>query len=205
MSTETPTLPRGGRGATGTPRFNSSRGGRRGGFGASRGSLGNKPTQQESSDWSAQEDTSNDDPSAEVAELKLKYANQLKTLREVFPDWTTEDLVYTLQEVDGDIALATDRIAGGVFSAGGANVVGHVSQWGQVKKKSIKDKGKPTGRADGSGGTINIRGRGRGGSDRGFERGGRGRAGIFVVNLANCRRKRKPWQRRGPWQRGGPW
>jgi CUE domain len=151
--------------------------------------LGIKPTQQESSDWATQEDISNDDPSAEVAELKLKYANQLKTLREVFPDWTAEDLVFALQEVDGDVTLATDRIAGGGFSVGWADVVGHAAQWGQVKKKSMKDKPKPTGRADGPGAATSIRGRGRGGTDRGIERGGRGRGGIFVVNLANLQKE----------------
>jgi hypothetical protein len=110
MSTETATAPRPPRG-TSTPRFNSSRGGRRGGLGASRGALKSQP---ESTDWAAQEDPADADTSSEeVAQLKVKYANQLKTLKEVFPDWTAEDLVFALQEVDGDLPTATDRIAGG--------------------------------------------------------------------------------------------
>ena len=36
-------------------------------------------------------------------------------LRDVFPDWTAEDLVFALQEVDGDVDLATDRIATGIY------------------------------------------------------------------------------------------
>lgn len=49
-----------------------------------------------------------------MAQLKVRYGSQLKALKDVFPDWTTEDLAYTLQEVDGDLDLATDRITGGM-------------------------------------------------------------------------------------------
>jgi len=87
------------------------RGARRGG--AARPGAGSGPFSKssQSSDWaSAQEDP---ETSEEIAQLKAKYANQLKSLREIFPDWTVEDLVYPLQEVDGDLSLATDRIAGG--------------------------------------------------------------------------------------------
>jgi hypothetical protein len=123
MSTETaassaPTsLPRPPRGtSTGTPRFNSSRGGRRGGFGPSRGGIGaTKNSPPESSDWAAQEDNASTDTSEEVTQLKAKYSNELKSLKEIFPDWTAEDLVFALQEVDGNIELATDRIAGGLL------------------------------------------------------------------------------------------
>ena len=118
MSTEAvaPTsLPRPPRGTgTGPSR---SRGRGRGGYSASRGGSGAaaKPP-LESSDWAAQEDPSSADTAEEVMQLKIKYSNQLKSLKEIFPDWTAEDLVYTLQEVDGDIELATDRIAGGYCS-----------------------------------------------------------------------------------------
>ena len=53
--------------------------------------------------------------------------------------------------------------------------IGHAAQWGQVKKKSLKDKPKVTGRPEGS--TTGGRGRGRGGSERGADRGSRGRGG----------------------------
>jgi len=103
--------------ATGSARFNSSRGPRRGSFSGPRGanSATSKFTPSESTDWaSAQDDTT--DSSEEVAQLKIKYANQLKILRDVFPDWTAEDLVFVLQEVDGDVDSATDRIATGITS-----------------------------------------------------------------------------------------
>jgi CUE domain len=137
----------------------------------------------ESTDWAtAQEDPS--DSTEEVAHLKIKYANQLKLLRDIFPDWTAEDLVFALQEVDGDSALATVRIAGGrpPPSLNGLIIfVGHATQWGQVKKKSLKDKPKTTGRPEGA--PIGTRGRGRGASDRGAERGTRGRGGIHISQL----------------------
>jgi len=99
---------------TGSSHFNSSRGGPRRG-GATRGgaittnkSSAASPTE----DWStAQEDPT--DSSEEVAQLKTKYADKLKVLRDIFPGWTSEDLVFALQEVDGDVAMTTDRIAGG--------------------------------------------------------------------------------------------
>ena len=116
MSTEavaTTQLPRPPRGTgTGPSR---SRGRGRGGYSASRGAVGAapKPT-HEASDWAAQEDPSSSaDTTEEVSQLKIKYSTQLRSLKEIFPDWTAEDLVFTLQEVDGDIELATDRIAGG--------------------------------------------------------------------------------------------
>ena len=108
MSTETATLPRPSRGQSHPSaglRFNS-RGPRRVGP-PSRGAPAFKSV---GSDWT--EEVRNED-AEEVAELKIRYAQQLKTLKEVFPDWTVEDLVFALQEVDGDLPMATDRIAGG--------------------------------------------------------------------------------------------
>ena len=110
-----PRPPRGGSSAT-TTGGSRSRGPRRGGGagagGAPRGSF-NKSGPSESTDWaSAQEDPSAN-TSEEVAQLKIKYSNELKTLKDIFPDWTSEDLLFALQEVDGDVPNATDRIAGG--------------------------------------------------------------------------------------------
>ena len=115
-SSNFPRPPRGS--ATGSSRFNSSRGPRRGGAGGTtRGGAINKSAHPPTEDWStAQEDpTTTTDTSEEVAQLKVKYASQLKVLRDIFPDWTAEDLLFALQEVDGDVATATDRIAGGLF------------------------------------------------------------------------------------------
>lgn len=47
--------------------------------------------------------------------MKKKYANTLPMLKELFPDWTDEDLVFALEEVDGDLEQAIDRITEGSF------------------------------------------------------------------------------------------
>ena len=60
--------------------------------------------------------------------------------------------------------------------------IGHAAQWGQVKKKTLKDKPKVTGgRAEGT--ASPGRGRGRGGYERGGggERGTRGRGGMITI------------------------
>jgi hypothetical protein len=55
--------------------------GGRGGYSASRGGVGaTTKSTQESSDWTAQEDPSSADTTEEVAQLKIKYSNQLKSL-----------------------------------------------------------------------------------------------------------------------------
>jgi len=54
--------------------------------------------------------------------------------------------------------------------------VGYAAQWGKVKKRSVKDKGKIAGRSEGS--SVTARGRGRGGAERSSDRGGRGRGGM---------------------------
>lgn len=50
---------------------------------------------------------------SDFKKLKSKYASQLSTLRELFADWSDEDLLFALQEVDGDLDLAIDRISEG--------------------------------------------------------------------------------------------
>ena len=111
--------------------------------------------------------------------MKKQYASELVMLKELFPDWTDVDLVFALQETDGDVPATVEHIT-----------QGSVSQFAEVK--STKDRArskvketsttagateKPAGRgARGRGGFEGTRGgRGRG-SDRGrgSVRGGRG-------------------------------
>jgi hypothetical protein len=49
----------------------------------------------------------------EIGELKMKYSNQLRVICEMFPDWTQEDLVFALQETNGDIESTIERITEG--------------------------------------------------------------------------------------------
>lgn len=151
----------------------TARGGR-GGHG-SRGPRSNKQTNGDGA-----LDTSADQ--GELGQLKKQYSSQLSTLKELFPDWADVDLVFALQDSDGDLASTIEHIT-----------EGHVSQFAEVKKTNdrsrskVKDTGAATesaltsrgasGRARGG---DSIRGRGRG-TDRG--RGGfRGSRGGAATN-----------------------
>ncbi|KAJ6105776.1 hypothetical protein N7512_009293 [Penicillium capsulatum] len=150
----------------------SARGGR-GGY-SSRGGRGG-------SSRSANADSST--PSfdeGEIGQMKKKYSDALPTLRELFSDWKDEDLVFALEDSNGELEEAIERIT-----------EGNVSQWGEVKKKTAdRTRPKPNeaqstpsepaavpARATRGRGGLDTRGRARG--DRG--RGGRGgRAGAHT-------------------------
>jgi hypothetical protein len=51
----------------------------------------------------------------EVGQLKKKYGSKVATIKEMFPDWTDEDVVFALQETDGDLETTVDRITDGMF------------------------------------------------------------------------------------------
>ncbi|KAF9998347.1 hypothetical protein BGZ80_006805, partial [Entomortierella chlamydospora] len=106
------------------------------------------------------------DEPEDLRQLRREHGGSLATLKELFPDWTEEDLLYAIQDAGGDVNLATLRIS-----------EGHATQWGEVKGKKKTQKPKTTtssqrggfadrgsrGRGDG------FRG-GRGGSTRGTSR-----------------------------------
>lgn len=49
----------------------------------------------------------------EMGELKKLYSSSLSTIREMFPNWTDEDIVYALQETGGDLQATIERISEG--------------------------------------------------------------------------------------------
>ncbi|KAI7854391.1 hypothetical protein BDC45DRAFT_125181 [Circinella umbellata] len=65
--------------------------------------------------------------SSDLKKLKSKYSSQLSTLKELFTDWTDDDLLFAIQDANGDLEVAVDRIS-----------EGHVFQWGEVKSKKSK-------------------------------------------------------------------
>ncbi|ORX93357.1 hypothetical protein K493DRAFT_223497 [Basidiobolus meristosporus CBS 931.73] len=69
----------------------------------------------------------NKDEPDEVKNLRKLYATQLSTLKELFTEWSEEDLLFAIQEASGDLEVAIDRIS-----------EGHASQWGEVKGKKTK-------------------------------------------------------------------
>jgi hypothetical protein len=85
---------RGGRGGF------SSRGGRGGARGhASNGDHATPPIEDE----------------GEVGQLKRQYGSKVTTIKEMYPDWTDEDVVFALQETDGDLETTVDRITDGTI------------------------------------------------------------------------------------------
>lgn len=112
--------------------------------------------------------------------MKKKYSSELSMLKDMFPDWTDTDLVFALEEADGDIPSTVEKITQGA-----------VSQFAEVKKTKDRARSKvkedtlaasstgkdsSSSRARGRGGFDSTRGgRGRGSErGRGGHRGGRG-------------------------------
>lgn len=92
------------------PRGRGSARGGRGGFstrgrGGARGHATNGE-KTESTPTSIEDD-------GEVGQLKKKYGSKVSTIKEMFPDWTDEDVVFALQETDGDLETTVDRITDG--------------------------------------------------------------------------------------------
>jgi hypothetical protein len=60
----------------------------------------------------------------EVGQLKKQYGSKVTTIKEMFPDWTDEDIVFALQETDGDLETTVGHITDGkapnIFSPPGA-------------------------------------------------------------------------------------
>ena len=49
----------------------------------------------------------------ELGQLKKQYASKLSTIKEMFPDWTDEDIVFALQETDGNLESTIEKISEG--------------------------------------------------------------------------------------------
>jgi hypothetical protein len=148
----------------------SGRGGR-GGF-AGRGGRrpnGDKPEHKAGETPAAFEDD------GDVGGLRKQYGDKTSIIREMFPDWSEVDVLFALQETNGDQEEAVTRIAEGT-----------ISQWGEVSKakKTPKPKAKEAPAASNetssatntraSRGARAVSEGGRGGRGRATERGGRG-------------------------------
>ncbi|KAJ5103622.1 Ubiquitin system component Cue [Penicillium argentinense] len=170
----------------------SARGGR-GGF-SSRGGRGG-------SSRSANADNS-DAPSfeeGEIGQMKKKYSDTLPTLKELFSEWKDEDLIFALEDSNGELEEAIMRISEGESRTFSENMrlsqadvevltdiyyscSGNVSQWGEVKKTTdrTRPKAKEVQSIQTEPTTVSTRGssRGRGAFEgRGRARGDRGRGG----------------------------
>ncbi|CAD6503267.1 BgTH12-02934 [Blumeria graminis f. sp. triticale] len=146
----------------------SARGGRGGFSSRGRGSRAHASNGEkaDTSQASAQEE-------GEIGQLKKEYSSQVSIIKEMFPDWTDEDIVFALRETDGDLELTVERITDGT-----------ISQWGEVSKvkkdrsrSKIKETSPPL---DESSNQVRPTRGGRGGRSRTNERGrgGRGRGAL---------------------------
>ena len=45
--------------------------------------------------------------------MKKKHGSKVTTIKEMFPDWTDEDIVFALEETDGDLENTVGRITDG--------------------------------------------------------------------------------------------
>ena len=92
----------------------SSRGRSRGRGGMSRGGVASR-TASKSANASQMPEPVEDplEAESELGQLKKHYNTQLSQLKELFPDWTLDDLVFALQETDGDLETTIERITEG--------------------------------------------------------------------------------------------
>lgn len=93
------------------PRGRGSARGGRGGF-STRGGRGGRG-HATNGDKAETITTNSIEDDGEVGQLKKKYGSKVTTIKEMFPDWTDEDIVFALQETDGDLETTVDRITDG--------------------------------------------------------------------------------------------
>lgn len=90
----------------------SGRGGR-GGF-SSRGGRSSGKTNGDSLDALDTPSPAAFDEDADVAELRKLYGSKVYPIKDMFQGWSEVDILYALQEADGDENLAVERIAHGM-------------------------------------------------------------------------------------------
>lgn len=98
-----PSAPRGRASSRGGRGLHSSRGGR----GGTRQMNGGKAEVETA--------TPKYEDEGEMGELKRMYSSSLSTVKEMFPNWTDEDIVYALQETEGDLQATIERISEGEY------------------------------------------------------------------------------------------
>ena len=89
------------------------RGGFRGGRGGFRGTRNISRTQHKPENEQENIPPTSLEDQGEVGELLKKYGDNVPVLKELCPGWSDQDLVYALNETDGDVADAFDRISTG--------------------------------------------------------------------------------------------
>ena len=88
------------------PRGRGSHRGNRGGLRGGRGTSKNTKSDAENVPPSIGDE-------GEIGELKMRHGSKVSTVRELFPDWTDEDVVFALEETGGDLESTIERITNG--------------------------------------------------------------------------------------------
>lgn len=95
------------------PRGRGSGRGNRGGYSSRGGRGGSRQMNGEKPDVA---ELPNHEDEGELGQLKKLHATKLSTMKEMFPDWTDEDLVFALQETEGNLEQTIERISDGMNS-----------------------------------------------------------------------------------------
>ncbi|KAK7226115.1 hypothetical protein V2G26_014118 [Clonostachys chloroleuca] len=174
------------------PSASRGRGSGRGGRGGFAGRGGRRTNGDKAEAHATQDLASAFDDEGDIGELRRQYGDKTSVIREMFPDWSEVDVLFALQETNGDQNEAVTRIA-----------EGNISQWGEVSKpkKPVRSKVKDTPgastestvapRSSRGGRNATEGGRGRG---RATERGGRGGRGRSSQPTTNGPRHTKEGQ-----------
>ena len=84
----------------------------RGGF-SNRGGRGSSSRQTNGTVTDVTDISNVEDEDDDFAELKSKHAQKIGPIKEMFPDWTEQDIAYALEENDGDLEGTVERISEG--------------------------------------------------------------------------------------------
>jgi hypothetical protein len=96
------------------PSASRGRGSGRGGRGGFTG-RGGRRTNGQADHQAADASNSAFDDEGDIGELRKQYGAKTGVIREMFPDWSEVDVLFALQETNGDENEAVTRIAEGVY------------------------------------------------------------------------------------------
>lgn len=88
----------------------ASRGGGRGSFSNRGGRGGSRATNGTHKDTI---ETPSFEEEGDIGELRTKYAGKIEPIKEMFPDWTEQDIAFALDETNGDLENTVERISEG--------------------------------------------------------------------------------------------
>lgn len=98
------------------PAASRGRGPARGGRGGGLTSRGGSRAANKAPNGDSHQDDSALEDEGEIGQLKQKFGSKVGLIKEMFPTWSDIDILFALQEADGDENLAVTRIADGTSS-----------------------------------------------------------------------------------------